>query len=82
MLPDEGFDFMAMADEAGFLAGKGETKNVSEEEFFIKCRETLQPFISDVTIDENDRPIITVAVPYIEDDVFKGVMYSIQRLIL
>ena len=49
------------------LAGKGETKNVSEE-FFIKCRETPQPFISDVTIDENDRPIITVAVPYIEDD--------------
>ena len=79
LVSDKGFDELDMADETGLLAGKDETSNVSGEEFFIRCRDTLAPYISDVTIADGNRPLITVAVPYIVEDTFKGVMYSVQN---
>jgi methyl-accepting chemotaxis protein len=75
-----GYEFMGMADETGLLAGDGETMNVAEEEFFIDCRDTLEPYVSDVIVDESgSKASIIVAVPHLEDGVFKGVMYGIVR---
>jgi methyl-accepting chemotaxis protein len=78
ILEDEGFVALGMADETGLLAGKGETSNVAGEEFFIRCSETLMPYISDITISDGVA-ILTVAVPYIENEKFMGVMFSVQR---
>lgn len=78
MLDEQGFVELGMADETGLLAGKDETRNVSGEEFFIVCQETLEPYISDITIAGGNRALLTIAVPYIEDGTFKGVFYSVQ----
>jgi len=78
ILEEEGFEALGMADETGLLAGKGETTNVSGEEFFIRCKETGKPFISDITV-SNGKALVTVAVPYFENETFMGVMFSVQR---
>jgi hypothetical protein len=68
---DYDLQFLGMADETGLLAGKGETTNVAEEDFFKACRDTLKPFIGDVKVsDDKKMATITVAVPYIENDTF------------
>ena len=78
LLEDEGYEALGMADETGLLAGKGETTNVSDEEFFIRCKNTLRPFISDIEI-KDGKALLTVAVPYIENDTFMGAMFAVQR---
>jgi len=74
-----GYQFLGMADETGTLAGVEETTNVAEEEFFIACRDTLKPYISDLMVSDSfPMTTILVAIPYLENGVFKGVMYGIE----
>ena len=77
MLDEQGFVELGIETKPGYLPA-GMRQGTCRGKNFIVCQETLEPYISDITIAGGNRALLTIAVPYIEDGTFKGVFYSVQ----
>lgn len=73
----------SMAQRNGFIyigkmdaQGKASTgANYGTEEYFIKCRDTMAPYITDLMFD-GERNVFLLEVPIITDGSFDGIVYG------
>lgn len=72
MAERNGFIYIGKMDASG-TASTGE--NYGNEEYFTTCRDTLQPYITDLMFD-GQRNVFILEVPIITDGQFDGIVYG------
>lgn len=67
-----GFIYVGKMDTSG-IASTGD--NYGQEDFFLQCRETLKPYISDI-MNDGSQMIFLLTVPIITNNEFDGIVYG------
>lgn len=72
MAERNGFIYIGKMDKTG-TASTGE--NYSNTDYFIKCRDTLKPYITDI-MNDGSQMVFILEVPIITDGEFDGIVYG------
>lgn len=72
MAARNGFIYIGKMDKTG-TASTGD--NYSDADYFIKCRDTLKPYITDI-MNDGSQMVFILEVPIITDGEFDGIVYG------